>query len=217
MAELPFPSTELVDDFNRADTGPPPSASWTTHDGVGLLVAGNRVNPSTSGTDNASHYHVKAYGPSLDVTCKVDTKGANWMSLVLRLTNTAGGGFRAIEVAWLVSPNAIVVFDALNGTYTQVGPRYPVAWASGDSLGVRAMGSAIRPYIQAGAGAWNQVGYIWDTSHALEAGFVGMNLGSTDMFGDDLRAGTIRDDVERLDFTTFPKHKHREAVPRRDI
>jgi hypothetical protein len=45
-----FPTTGILDDFNRADAGPPPSASWTTPAGeTGLVVSGNQCESDAGG------------------------------------------------------------------------------------------------------------------------------------------------------------------------
>lgn len=219
MALPAFPHVALIDDFNRANEGPPPSASWSNYVGAGLLVDTNRVSTSdVSASDNGSYYNVRKYGPDIDVTALISTKGTRWFSLAVRLRQESDGTWSGLEILLDSSPvNSAVVFELYHNVYTQVQPQFPFTWATGDSFGVRLTGPVIQPYYKIGAGAWNPVGPSWISYVALEAGYCGLNIAQKNTFGDDFSVGTLPESLGRSDFDNFPKPKHRNAILLRQI
>lgn len=66
---MAFPTTPILDNFNRGDEGPPPSANWTTvtwSDG-GLKVLSNAAVPEATTTgDYIIYWNASTFGPNLE-------------------------------------------------------------------------------------------------------------------------------------------------------
>lgn len=80
QASIVPPSPTIIDTFVRANTGPPPSASWTGStrpgDGNTLRVLSNVLdnNTHTVGSSGSAHWNAATYGPDFAATVVVPTR-----------------------------------------------------------------------------------------------------------------------------------------------
>lgn len=182
---LSFPSTPILDDFNRANEGPPPSASWTgpaTGFGNNLQVVSNAVaavgaagsgywNPSTLGPDSEVYATYAALG-TFTVLGRVSSPGATFN----------GYGFQA--------PGASVrMFRFDSGVGTQLGESIGQARSVGDILGLELVGSTLAGYVRT-SGVWSAPITQTDSTYT-SAGYLALSLGGTTGSYDDFGGGTI--------------------------
>jgi hypothetical protein len=148
--ESAFPSTSVLDDFNRADGAL--GANWPgdikdTH--VLPVIASNQMVPVGT-TGYAQAYWADVFDADQEVFVKLAARAGSTkdMSLALRLTNPgASPTCYFVGIANLSAASNIELYVFVNGT-----PGAPaviasnVSWADGDIFGVRIVGSTITVY-----------------------------------------------------------------------
>lgn len=191
---MAFPVTTLLDDFNRANEGPPPSAAWTTGclgGSAGLKVVSNKCVANASEADGywnagvTSSADCEAYGT-------IDTILFNEsLYLYLRLANIGSSttdGYRVrcqFRITILDTRYFLQRLD--NGVATNVKSSDVTAGAAdGDSYGAELIGTTLTAYKKPAAGSWAAASSTTDSTYSA-AGYIGGGLSSTD-------AGSTLDD-----------------------
>lgn len=179
---MAFPTMPILDDFNRADVGPPPSASWTT--GLaggtnGLRVLSNQLSPKA--TLSGESYWNTSFGPDVEMYATVVV--INNTVLCLRISNP-GASVKCYEFQVLASSCSIYANNA--GVETQLDTS-SVGFSAGDVAGFEARGSLLTGYK-------NGVRVVsgMDTSFTT-AGFIGFRVNNANDRWDDFGGGTIRE------------------------
>jgi hypothetical protein len=62
---MAFPSTPILDDFNRSNEGPPPSSNWTSIYN-GHVVASNHIRGYVYNDNNVSMWNASTFGPNIE-------------------------------------------------------------------------------------------------------------------------------------------------------
>lgn len=183
---MAFPTTGILDNFNRPDEGPPPSASWTgpmrPGDTNGLRVVSNtcqRVAPY-----GGAWWNVSSFGPDCEIyiTCL----GPSDFYLFWRIIDSPGTATAdGYALNWF---NDVITVRRLdNNTFTTLGAGISQTGpASGNKLGVSMIGSTITPYVDTGGG-WTALSTRTDATYS-NAGVIGAN---TDGTFDDFGGGTV--------------------------
>lgn len=181
----------LLDDYNRADTGPPPSGSYVTPTGGynGMQVVSNRLAPSAS-IDSAAIWST-LYNADQEVAIRIPVlfDVAELLRLVVRNQSaTALGACYYVEFERGSSVSK-VRFYYYNGTVAnQIGAEIErsALLVANDQCGVRAVGSTLTAYVNGTA-----VGQRTDaTLNAAGRFMVNIPAGSTSRL-DDLRGGNV--------------------------
>lgn len=160
-----FPATAVLDDFNRANTGPPPSASWTTWLSDGLKVVSNQCAPNDSGDNNAywntamTHADVEAY-----VTIATPPATGGVTHVFVRL-DTATVSSYSVACGVNAGNDDIQLFRWDGGVATSIAGPYSVAFANGDKIGIRCHSSQIEAWVSLG-GIWQKLGAVTDTTYS---------------------------------------------------
>jgi len=174
----------ILDDFNRADEGPPPSASWVTPIGYdGLEVISNECAPdpavgsgsATWGTPFGADQVVYATIPSIPA-------GINWnVWLYARHPNSneylAKGCYFAEAAAGFV---VLYVCHADMSVHQLAWAA--IAWAAGNRIKLVCKGTTIKAYVDAGAG-WVEKLSVTDSSWT-SGGYIGVYLNYAVGFSD---------------------------------
>jgi hypothetical protein len=194
-----FPTTSVLDDFNRANEGPPPSANWAT-DQYGLGLAGFQVtsNQLDASNNNATAYwSASTFGPDCEcyVTLTTWTFASNDVDLVARLQG--GVGTSAVDGYTVkstsvsgASNDTIKIMRLDNASNTQLGATITLELANGDGLGMECDGTSISAYYKPSGGSWIRADSRTDATHA-GAGNLGIFTGNTGAVFDDFGGGTI--------------------------
>lgn len=174
---MAFPTTSILDDFNRANEGPPPGADWSTPVGGPAGSSGLKVLSNVCGTDNiidvvGSAMRTATSGPDCEVYATIttlpddtdfvilgarynETDAFTWDGYFLYWhrddTNSLGNGGSWFEV--VIASTMVDVIGITNLTVS-----------AGDALGMSVIGSAIKVYHKPSAGAWTPVGSGTDSS-----------------------------------------------------
>lgn len=197
-----FPTTSILDDFNRANEGPPPSASWHTLSGFGgLKVESNKA--VNSDADSGCTWGT-SYGPDCEAYSTLSSLSgtgdiATWSIALFARASSAdvydgdcyrllvGNGNIGGVCSWylqrmLFSTGTV---DIATGTVT---------FSIGDSIGISAIGNTITAYYKSSGGSWASLGSAVN-GDVPGAGYIGADLApdlinTTQMGIDDFGGGT---------------------------
>lgn len=161
-----------IDTFVRANTGPPPSGSWsgqiTPTDGNTLRVLSNLLNNSTPAGNGSAYWNAATFGPDVAVTLLVPTRVVGGqVSLYARIfdPNTVGVSYVKMTAQYSASnPSDVVILAREDGLSTtnqtllfRVG-----ALASGDTYGLVCRGRLIEAWRKPSGGAWARIATMYD-------------------------------------------------------
>jgi len=140
-----FPdSTQLIDDFNRANENPM-GGNWTQFDtdgGTGnLQITSNQVARTTA--SGAAYYNVQTCPADCDVYFTVAIVGTSRVFVRMNDLGNNGDGYAARGI----STGNTNVYRYDNGTGTQLGATCTQTVSANDELGVRAEGTNITSYL----------------------------------------------------------------------
>jgi len=176
---MTFPTTSILDDFNRADATPP-SASWSAMYGGGTPNL-SIISQVVGGSDEsfyADYWNPNAFGPNSEVHFDIPTKhssdeGLLWASIRLQSPATTGIDGYEITIGYATAiKDTCYCYRLDNGAWTQLGAEIVHSFASGDSFGFEAIGSTLTGYHRAsGGGAWHSIESRTDATYG--AGYIG--------------------------------------------
>jgi hypothetical protein len=179
---MAFPDvTTLLSDFSSAP-------SWTGHiytsGDFGLSVSGGKL--SQAGTWGNQAYP-GSFGPNVNLYSLIDTPGTGFL-LHVRLVNPATAGVTGYAMGQLSTNAAIIRIDN-STTFVTLASQAGPTWATGDSIGVSAVGSALSLWRKPAAGSWGQVVAASDSTYST-AGQFGIEIQDLWVL-EDLRGGTV--------------------------
>ncbi len=196
-----FPTTGVLDDFNRADQGPPPSANWSqSWLGNGWKVISNQAGVNVDAANNGDYWNVSPYGPDTEVLVTLasipSTGWFRYAELQARLAQptssaTVDGYALALFGDSVGVPRLHAKYRIDNGAYTQLGATVTQDVASGASIGLELVGSTIQEYFRPPGGSWSALGAPVTDGTYTAAGFLGMASNSSVLRVDDFGGGTI--------------------------
>ncbi len=192
---MAFPSTSVLDSFNRSNEGPPPSSSWGSPavDGkTGLRVVSNTVGPP-SGASQSNAYWNTAFGADQEAYATISTMPGNdnWIAFILRLSNPDSGSeaFYVISFEQRSGTDVVGVY-LIDGDVTPLGAEISQALAVGDGIGASIIGSTITVYHKPAAGSWGSIGTRSDSTLS-GGGYIGLEISGATGRADDFGGGTV--------------------------
>lgn len=187
---MAFPTTAILDNFNRADQGPQPSASWTADirgEGfAGFPIVSNQIvgaagvetsdwwNAASFTDDNEAYVTCTSANPDVEVWARGTSPGST----------TSCRGY----IAWCSPSDSTIKLLAYGpgsaGGYTTISS-VPGTIASGDKLGISCIGTTITVWKKTGAGAWTSIISVTDTTyaHGTRVGLLSRTASTFDDFG----------------------------------
>ncbi|HKR58874.1 MAG TPA: fibronectin type III domain-containing protein [Pyrinomonadaceae bacterium] len=188
-----FPTTSILDNFNRANAGPPPSSNWAGPIQLafpGLKVDTNTCLPIAAG--GQGYWSAASFGPDQEAYAKVPTFGNSYEGVWLRVSNPNTFNVTGYVVHFYKAgfgTNTIRVFRLNNSSSgTQLGADIPQTIADGDSIGASIVGNVITVYYKIGSGAWTSLGTRIDNTYS-SSGRIGLEIGAGS--ADDFGGGTV--------------------------
>lgn len=197
---MAFPTTGLLDNFNRADDlTPPPGANWTNtvvSGDVGMQLVGNALTFGSAAL-SSNYWNVSTFGPNCEVyagtVATPPSANGAYLELFARVSNPGGGtltgySFRYTQAA--ASTWELNRWD--NGAKTVIASGSTGAMAANDKLGLECTNSQISGYRFTG-GSWAQKATVSDATYA-GAGFIGLRVNDSAADGfewDDFSGGSI--------------------------
>lgn len=202
---MAFPTTGVLDDFNRANVGPPPSANWTSSVGSGHKVASNVMVGQATGAQRGSYWSAASFGGAQEAYGQVTVKlnNNNDMSFELRISSPGASQSCYRVTMWQRTGNdEFNAYRVVSGTQTGIGSTYVpgVEFAANDWWGARVYaisgGTRIEVYHKPSAGSWGLLTYWDDLSSPINAsgGYIGVKnwqSAATSMGLNDFGGGTV--------------------------
>ena len=192
---MAFPTTGLLDDFNRAAENPLGNGTWLgpltsglVQMSVGSGGSANRAIPASAAQGN-SYWSAATFGPDMEVYGEAPAIGGagEFIDLYLRQVDmglSTRDGYRLAVVfssSWSlrrVDNNA----DTVIATATQL-------FSTGDSLGFEVIGSALKGYLKT-AGVWSLIISATDATYN-SASTIGFGSKSQNSHWDNFSGGTV--------------------------
>lgn len=169
-----FPSTPVLDNFNRADEGPPPSASWGSfHSSWSfadeLSVSGNQAYALIS--TGANYWNVENFGPDCEVYCTVSDVPAFAAQTIIYLRvvgestdlTTTGSYYALLINSGASTVHQILRFSGGSSTILASGTN-TITLATGDKIGLSRIDNTLTAYHKPAAGAWSSFDSVVDGS-----------------------------------------------------
>lgn len=186
---MAFPVTKILDNFNRADEGPPPSSSWTNTELGGIAVIGNLVgSPAGDAQSN--------WNTSFDArqecfaTLKAVPPNGQGISQIVRNVSVSLNATNHYEVFWVsqAAANDVAQIYKYNGSYVQLGADVSLGgeMAVDDVLGIRVVGTTIEVFRNGVSIASRTDGDV------TGAGFLGLYFSEESARMDDFGGGSLR-------------------------
>jgi hypothetical protein len=187
---MAFPTTSVLDAFNRSNTGPPPSGSWST-DQYGFGLPGLRVAGNACVCDGgfaAGWWSAESFPADQEAWVTVST----WVDEVevhIRLQNPGTSGVDGYILNILASSNLWRIYrlDNQNTTLLASGA---ITMSSGDRIGISAVGSTLTAYQDHAGGGWTVLGSTTDATYNA-AGYIGLFASSASTVFDDFGGGAV--------------------------
>lgn len=190
---MSFPTTSIIDTFNRANENPLATSSsgttWTTSPtgGTQLQVSTNAATAAAAGV--GAQDLTPTYGPDSEAYFDASTIGASsqpfgvWMNV-----QTPGAGTESgYEILYRAASSAVRVFRVDTDTLTQLGADISATFSAGDGFGASNVGGTITPY-QRTSGTWNALATRTDSTYG--AGKIAAQCAS-DAVIDNFGGGTV--------------------------
>lgn len=188
---MAFPTvTTVLDDFNRANEGPPPTG-WSTVSGTGFSVVSNQCKLA-SGTSGLSRRTGSGdFGADCEHYATLATKAGaagRYAGVAARFSNSANTAYWVFLVesagtdTWEIWKYVAGVSTQLGATIT--GPEV----TAGDKIGIECNGTTISAYVFQSS-AWTLVGSRTDSAISA-GGRTGLYMDQTTGIWDDISGGT---------------------------
>jgi hypothetical protein len=181
-----FPTTGILDDFNRSDEGPPPSASWADILN-GLKVVSNECAGDNAG-GNISYWKV-ATGADCEVYWTL-VNAEYTQGVVMRLADVGAIGTLDGYEVLTTSALTVAVFRIDNGVETKLGADVSQAVGAGDKLGARMEGTTLHVWYDDGGAGWGEIGDRLDETYQ-GGGYIGGVIVGTSQRGGSFGGGTM--------------------------
>ncbi len=184
------PTTSVLDDFNRSNTGPPPSTNWTT------LFSGHKVVSNAcvgnGSVDNISYWNVSTFGADCEAYRTISTKppNGNYIQLHLRFKDMTLGTTDGYVLSCIPQAGTDIwrIYRLDNSVLTQLGADITSELTAGDKMLFTAIGSTLEVW-QYTSGAWVSLGSRTDATYGA-AGYIGIGDYTTGCVSDDFGGGT---------------------------
>ncbi|MDP3704086.1 MAG: hypothetical protein U1C74_25920 [Phenylobacterium sp.] len=196
---MAFPTTGLLDNFNRATEDPLGNGTWSgpirATNGQMKVGSGGSANAITrsAGTPGQSYWSVATFGPDSEVYATISTVPGNgdYVYLYARIVNpnTAGLDGYAMVMIKQAGDDIWQIRRIDDSAETVLGANATQELASGESMGFEIIGSTLTAYRKS-AGVWSSVLSRTDATYSA-AGYIGIGSATTVAIEDDFSGGTV--------------------------
>lgn len=196
---MAFPTTAVLDNFDRANTGPPPSASWgllaTGFGGIQVISNQASTDSAASGVECGAYYNVAQYGPDVEAWITILNVPAGDSSasrgLEARLSSPGGGARNGYHLDWS-QDGTMAWYKLVSGGYTQIGTGTTTTMTAGYKLGIELIGTSLKAYVHNGT-SWSNVLTVTDSTYT-GSGYIGLHCykaTTAALTFDDFGGGTV--------------------------
>ena len=183
-----FPSTDVLDDFNRAE-GPIGSnwSGWTQN----YAIDSNEMIVGSLGSGTDIYWNASSFGADQEafVTFShVDTDG--WEQDLLLKSQSSNSWGNVLEVLYDATNDVVTIWTSTNGQWNQHGTEIPVTFYDGDQFGARAYADGTVEVYKNGELLDTRDVSSW--TYYDDGGYIGLwFINATDAVLDDFGGGTI--------------------------
>ena len=185
-----FPETAILDNFNRADEGPPPSASWTTPAGFDGLQVVSLECANLVGIGECIWVTAFNAGQEARVTVPARQDDESEFYILARYQDADNKVF--IDIVRDDDTNDIVeISETVAGVTTLIGGPYIIAdYLDGDAFGMCCQGAIITAYYRSVGGGvlWTTLG-TGTTTLPVAGGQIGLEAWDATIRLDDFGGG----------------------------
>lgn len=194
---MAFGQTGILDNFNRANEGPP-MTGWTTPAGVGGLI----VSGSVCAASTANAFGIYSASPS-NANCEAwftvstATGAGATVSIFARAKDVSSAA--TFDAYGLVVTEAATDWWAIrrvdNGLATTLGASFAQEVSNGDGIGIRCSGSTITAWYRSGsAGSWTELASRTDSTYSA-AGYLAVSISDTTGRVDNFGGGNFYEET----------------------
>jgi hypothetical protein len=192
-----FPTTGILDDFNRANETPiasPWAGPLFSGEGQMNLTSNALKFSTTSGIFSGSYLNA-TYGPDAEAYITMATLGADTerVNLMARIQNPGQASINGYMVTLIINGSGndtVRIRKTTAGSNSTLGADITSEdFLAGDKLGIEIVGTTITAYRYT-SGAWASIGSRTDSDFST-TGYIGMEGDGTTAVFDDLGGGTM--------------------------
>jgi hypothetical protein len=140
-----FPTTSILDDFNRTNEGPPPSASWSTLTGAGHKVVSNQCVPDSGYAESVFSTSFLVNQEAFVTMPTLPSSNNDVVQLSLRFDGV-NNRYVATYKRQTVGTDIVFIEKQISGVFTQIGANIDEEFSDGDGFGFRANGDQLTVY-----------------------------------------------------------------------
>jgi hypothetical protein len=187
---MAFPTSGSLDTFNRANTGPPPSANWTT-DQYGFGLPGLKVVSNAcacNGGFAAGWWSASSFAADQEAWVTVST----WVDEVevhIRLQNPGTAGVDGYILNVISGSNLWRIYRMTDQNTTLLASG-AITMSSGDQIGISAVGTTLTAYQNHAGGGWTTLGSTTDATYNT-SGYIGLFASSASTVFDNFGGGAV--------------------------
>lgn len=167
-----FPLTPVLDSFDRANEGPPPSSNWTSDafgfGGGEFQVVSNQMTNTSS--DGNGFWNASTFGPSMEayITLVTWVFGGNDFDLIFGYSADAE---EAYGIKVLSDTSTMRLYQSVGGFQTTlIETEFPKTGANGNKIGIRKLGSRISAFwAESETTEFAEICSATDTTHTGQA------------------------------------------------
>ena len=190
---MAFPTTLVLDDFNRGDEGPPPSSAWEAANPSfptdGIVVATNEAAAETAATDCMAMW-IAPFGPHVEVFVDIPVRGPSDGTVYVVAAQNIVADFDGYTAALFGSAaignngegDRLSLRRWDNGSTTEIG-RGLLTWSNGDAVGLRRRNDQVEGWYKPSGGVWQQRATAIDATYHPPLTQLGVLIPDTDTAG----------------------------------
>jgi hypothetical protein len=197
---MAFPTTAVLDDFNRANENPLANGNWggNIFGGGGPACKIDTNEATASAPFSSSYWLATTFGPDVEVMQSIELLSQN-VGLAWRLTSI-GPTVNGYELIYLPGSSIVQVYKITAGVEAQIGADISQAFSVGDAIGAEHISGTITIYRRASS-VWSSIGTRSESTFNT-AGYIGMSIDSgsyVDNFGGGTVVGASSPSLSRLE------------------
>lgn len=167
---MAFPSTPLIDGFNRADENPlSDGGKWSLGPldftaGRTLRLVSNEATAAVAGSSN-SYRNDQNYGPDTEVYAKL-TGSTNDTYLFARCVNIGAGTTDGYCVRFSYPTGSLTFYRITDCIFSSLSSAISISLNAGDEVGFAIAGSTLKAYRKPLAGSWTELDSVIDSTYS---------------------------------------------------
>ncbi len=192
---MAFPTTGILDNFNRADGALGGGWSTTKIESATTTNLAIQSNQMWRSGGESNGYLTASQGPDVEAYCTVATKPptGQYLGLFVRIQTPGTGGWDGYALIWIVGATndtySLRRYTNASNAATLATPT-STTLVEGQKIGLEVVGSTIRAW-KTVAGVWQQVGTDQTDATYSAAGQIGIEVPESNARIDDFGGGTV--------------------------